>query len=115
VRLFVAVLCIALGGLGAALMASARQAPAAAEGAPIPVRQDFGERDAPMPVLSDTPEYCATLENRVRRQRNRPPEVEELLREGHLLCDHGQVREGIAQLRRALLMLKQRGPVLIMP
>jgi hypothetical protein len=41
-------------------------------------------------------------------QPNRPPEVRQLLREGHQLCDHGQVRVGIWHLRRALLLLKRK-------
>ena len=72
-------------------------------------------QEAPMPVLSDTPEYCVLLEEKIAAHPNKQPEVRHLVREGHLLCDHGQVREGIAHLRRALLMLKHKTPVLVMP
>jgi hypothetical protein len=63
---------------------------------------------APMPILSDTPEYCVQLERRIRQQLTLPPEVRELLKEGHQQCDHGQVRLGIAHLRRAIMILKHR-------
>jgi hypothetical protein len=48
------------------------------------------------------------LEHRIRQQGNLPPEVRQLVREGHQQCDHGQVRLGIAHLRRAIMILKQR-------
>ena len=105
---------LAAGGFGVVAAASAGQSQDAANGAAA-TRQETGDRDSPMPVLSDTLEYCVTLETRVRKQRNRPAEVEEMLREGHLLCDHGQVREGIAQLRRALVMMKRGGLRLLIP
>jgi hypothetical protein len=70
---------------------------------------------APMPILSDTPEYCVQLEHRIRQQGNLPPEVRQLVREGHQQCDHGQVRLGIAHLRRAIMILKQRAVLLPPP
>jgi hypothetical protein len=63
---------------------------------------------APMPILSDTPEYCVQLEHRIRQLSNLPADVRQLVREGHQQCDHGQVRLGIAHLRRAIMILKQR-------
>jgi len=68
-------------------------------------------QNAPMTVLSDTPEYCVQLEMRVQALPNRTQEVRRLEHEGHQLCDHGQVRLGIAHLRHALMMMKH--PVLV--
>ena len=74
-----------------------------------------GEPDTPMPVITDTPEYCSHLETKIMAHSKRPPDVKQLLLEGHMLCDHGQVREGIAHLRRALLLLKRRAPTVVVP
>jgi hypothetical protein len=71
--------------------------------------------NAPMPVLSDTLEYCGVLERRILRESVQPADVQRLLVEGHRQCDHGEVRQGIANLRRALLILKHKGTVLVQP
>jgi hypothetical protein len=41
--------------------------------------------------------------------------VKRLVVQGRLLCDHGQVRQGLANLRRALLILKHKETVLVQP
>jgi hypothetical protein len=68
----------------------------------------MGGQGAPMAVTTDTPEYCAVLEHRIMEQPSRPAEVRQLMREGHQLCDHGQVRMGISHLRRALVLMKRK-------
>ena len=103
---------IALGAFAASrpLLAAAAQPLWAWEEA-----HQAGEQDVPMPVTTDTPEYCTHLEVTVMSHPNPPPDVKHLLLEGHLLCDHGQVREGIAHLRRALLILKHQGSATLVP
>ena len=65
----------------------------------------------PAEVTSDTPEYCAQLAERIQAMERgaREPLPHELLAlsdEGQRLCDHGQTRNGITRLRRALLLLR---------
>ena len=76
---------------------------------------DAGNPNAPVPVLSDTPEFCTLLEQRIMRWPEQPAEVRRLTVQGRLLCDHGQVRQGIASLRHALLMLKHKDTLLVQP
>jgi hypothetical protein len=64
--------------------------------------------DPPMAVLTDTPEFCAQLAHWITEQPSRNVEVKHLLHEGRQLCDGGQVRMGIARLRRALLILHRK-------
>jgi len=65
-------------------------------------------------VTTDTPEYCLHLLDRVSSMVNvaavpPPSEVTDLTTEGQRMCDHGQLRGGIARLRRALLLLQHSG------
>jgi hypothetical protein len=65
-------------------------------------------------VTTDTPEYCLQLLDRVSAMVNvasapPPSEVTSLSTEGQRMCDHGQLRGGIARLRRALLLLQHPG------
>jgi hypothetical protein len=64
----------------------------------------------PQQVLSDTPEYCLQLLDRVSelvRVASAPPpqEVTSLSSEGQRMCDQGLTRGGILRLRRALIMM----------
>ena len=66
-------------------------------------------------VTSDTPQYCLQLLDRisemVRVAETPPPEeVTSLSSEGQRMCDQGKTRGGIMRLRRALLLMTQRGP-----
>ena len=63
-----------------------------------------------MPVLSDTAEYCAQLEQRIAAGPVRSAEVRLLVSKGHQLCDHGQVRRGISYMRRALILQRTAAP-----
>jgi hypothetical protein len=72
---------------------------------------------APQQVISDTPEYCLHLLDRVSEMVRGAPfpppqEVTFLSSEGQRMCDQGQTRGGIQRLRRALvLMMRQNaGP-----
>jgi len=52
---------------------------------------------------TDSPEYCGELITRISLLPKPLAEpVSELAREGRSLCDRGQVRSGVAKLRRAL-------------
>ncbi len=61
--------------------------------------------DPPVQIITtDTPEYCVTLQQMVEGLHSPMPEVKHLLNEGRLMCDHGDIRPGIARLRRALIL-----------
>lgn len=69
-------------------------------------------QQAPMPLLTDTAQYCSELSNEVEAERQAlispaPPEVEQLAEEGRHLCAIGQVRGGVARLRRAMVLLRK--------
>jgi hypothetical protein len=69
-------------------------------------------QSSPMPLLTDTPQYCVELSDEVEEERQSlvspaPPEVEELAQEGRRLCAMGQVRGGIVRLRRAMVLLRK--------
>ena len=64
----------------------------------------------PQEVISDTPQYCLQLFDRVSemvRLAGTPPpqEVAYLSSEGQRMCGQGQTRGGILRLRRALMMM----------
>jgi hypothetical protein len=62
----------------------------------------------PVAVLTDTVEYCGQLQRMILKRPNRPADINKLLAEGQRMCDHGEVRPGIARLRRALWLLHHR-------
>jgi hypothetical protein len=63
-------------------------------------------QETPVSVITDTWEYCSQLEARIAQRPNHPGEVRRLELEGRRMCDHGDVRGGIARLRQALVLLK---------
>lgn len=68
----------------------------------------------PQQVISDTPEYCLQLLDRVselvRVAATPPPqEVTSLSSEGQRMCDQGQTRGGILRLRQALMLMMHQG------
>lgn len=100
--------------------ATAPMTPAAAPsavGAPVPLLPPPVTRVAPAPtaqhdamVMTDTPEYCASLGGRVEdmaRGMKVSSETEDLLREGQRLCEGGKTRVGVQHLRRAYIQLRQ--------
>jgi len=64
----------------------------------------------PAIILTDTPEYCEQLQHRTQQWPVMSPEVKYLVREGHQMCDHGEIRGGINRLRRALRILNHHTP-----
>jgi hypothetical protein len=68
---------------------------------------------APMPVTTDTVDYCTVLERKIASHPNRPAEVRQLAREGQQMCDHGSVISGLRSLRRALMLLKHKAPAVM--
>jgi hypothetical protein len=71
------------------------------------------EKTRPEPVITDTPQYCLQLLDRVSRlvriaPSPPPEEVASLSTEGRRMCDQGQVRGGILRLRRALMLMRQQ-------
>jgi hypothetical protein len=63
-------------------------------------------------VTSDTPEYCDSLMKRIglmTQQAVQPPPVQvtTLSEEGERLCGSGQVRDGVASLRRAIVLMRK--------
>jgi hypothetical protein len=82
-----------------------------AGGAFLPVQ--VADESRPEPVISDTPQYCLQLLDRVSRLVRLAPgpppeEVASLSTEGRRMCDQGQVRGGILRLRRALMLMRQQ-------
>ena len=89
---------LALGMLVVGSAAAVSQAP-----------RSSGDR-ASIPVMSDTPQWCAHLAEEVaglRRVATRPHETaDRLARDGQQLCGTGHVRLGIMRLRYALMQLE---------
>lgn len=101
---------------GTAPAAPAVPAASATVGAPVPLlppapraaSAQTTQRDAMM--MTDTPEYCASLGGRVEdmaRGVKVSAETEDLLREGQRLCEGGKTRVGVQHLRRAYILLRQ--------
>lgn len=69
----------------------------------------------PMAVTSDTLDYCRTLAHKVHRTLRQTvatsaPIINQVMyleHEGEALCAHGHLRSGIAQERRALVVLNR--------
>jgi hypothetical protein len=64
----------------------------------------------PVIILTDTLEYCEQLQHRTQQWPVLSPDVKYLIREGHQMCDHGEIRGGINRLRRALRILNHHTP-----
>ena len=63
-----------------------------------------------MVVTSDSSAYCRSLSGAIEAHGALPREVRELKVEGDGMCNEGQVRGGIARLRRALMVLHKEPP-----
>ncbi len=57
-------------------------------------------------ITSDSAPYCRALCEAIDARGRLPREVSELRTQGEAMCRHGQVRGGLARLRRALLVLQ---------
>lgn len=56
-------------------------------------------------VTSDTTVYCLRLAGKVEASGELPPLAQALWIEGRAMCEHGQVRAGLARLRRAMMII----------
>lgn len=106
--------------LTASVTASAH-ASAPAVGAPVPLlppatriaphqTSPSQNADRTPTMMTDTPEYCASLGGRVEdmaREAKASSEAADLMREGQRLCEGGKTRVGVQHLRRAFIMLRQ--------
>jgi len=90
--------------------------PASPEPVPLtvpPPRSAAGTSDGPNTIpglVSDGPEFCASLGERVgdmSRDAKVPAEAADLAREGKRLCADGKTRSGILHLRRAYVLMRQ--------
>ena len=78
----------------------------------LTTRQEGRRRDAAaidrhtLVITSDSAPYCRALCNAIDARGALPREVSELRTQGEAMCRHGQVRGGLARLRRALLVLQ---------
>jgi len=77
--------------------------------AAAPARAQQAEQ-GPIAVLTDTVEYCDQLQLRLNRCAVRTTDVQQLVKQGRQMCDHGEIRGGIAVLRRAIMLQKHSGP-----
>jgi len=77
----------------------------------MPTSPAMSQEQPPIPLTSDTAQYCAQLAEAITARHSPLPEVAHLLAEGRELCDQGEVRSGLRRLRRALVILdrKKRG------
>ena len=60
--------------------------------------------DGPMPITTDTPDYCLSLARRVESAPDMPQQARMLWQEGRDMCQRGHIRGGLARLRRAMLI-----------
>ena len=67
-----------------------------------------GEEYPPAVILTDTVEYCDHLQRLIGDRAARTPEAHRLFNEGRRMCDHGEIRAGIARLRQALILVRTR-------
>ena len=62
--------------------------------------------DEPVSVTTDTAGYCLMLANRLERDGDMPALARALWLQGRSMCEHGQVRSGLARLRRAIMIVR---------
>ncbi len=70
-----------------------------------------GEEPPPAVILTDTEEYCDHLQHLIGDRAVRVSEARRLFVEGRRMCDHGEVRAGIARLRQALILVRHHSTV----
>ena len=68
-------------------------------------RANAQDAQDPMTITTDTPEYCIGLADRLA-SGEMPPHARVLWRSGRLMCEQGDVRHGLARIRRALMMVQ---------
>jgi hypothetical protein len=70
-----------------------------------------GEDNPPAVIITDTEAYCDHLQQMIGDRALHVPDARRLFAEGRRMCDHGEVRAGIARLRQALIIVRHRAPV----
>jgi hypothetical protein len=90
------------------LIALAAVAGGAASAQDSPTSQAAAQPAQPVMVLSDTIEYCAHLQHMIQDAPVRATDINVLLNEGRRMCEHGEVRRGVARLRTALWLMHHR-------
>jgi hypothetical protein len=65
-------------------------------------------QEPPIPLTSDTAQYCAQLAQTITDRHSTIPDVVRLLADGREMCDQGAVRSGLRRLRRALVILDRK-------
>ena len=78
---------------------------------PLAVAPAVAQEPPPIMLTSDTPEYCVQLAKQVADRHSTMPDVVRLLQAGRDMCEQGEVRHGIRQLRRALVILHRKRPL----
>jgi hypothetical protein len=74
----------------------------------LPTARAGAQDTPPIPLTSDTPQYCAQLARQITDRHSNLPEVVRLLADGREMCEQGEVRSGLRRLRRALVILHRR-------
>ena len=59
-----------------------------------------------MTITTDTPEYCIGLADRMAAQGDMPPHARALWRTGRRMCEQGDVLQGLARIRHAMMMVR---------
>ncbi len=62
--------------------------------------------DDPECITSDTPAYCEQLAKKMNALGTMPPHAHALWQQGRALCERGQIRAGLARLRRAMIIVR---------
>ncbi len=62
--------------------------------------------DDPECITSDTPAYCEQLATKMNTLGSMPPRAHALWLQGQALCERGQIRAGLARLRRAMIIAR---------
>jgi hypothetical protein len=62
--------------------------------------------DDPECITSDTPAYCAKLALKMNTLGAMPPHAHALWLQGQAMCERGQIRAGLARLRRAMIIVR---------
>ena len=92
---------------GAALAACLAMTPAIADSpnpqadASVPSEQHGAE---PMPLTTDTVEYCYRLAAQIENSDSKTDEMRRLVSEGLRMCSNGHVIGGLVRLRRAFVI-----------
>jgi hypothetical protein len=76
--------------------------------APLVVLAQDVQSETPAPITTDTPAYCAELARQMAAIPDPPSMARQLSEQGERMCQKGEVRGGLARLRRALLVSRDQ-------